>query len=154
LTEDDAQRAADAGIAVVATTHFQNVLAEIFSISAERVAEFKDVQRHNLDLLINAGVEIRIGSDVYDRLGNGMGAKPTRGEIESLVALGVYDNASALSRWIDTGRKIFPNRKIGCFKPGCEASFLVFEADPRKDILNLDRIRLAVKQGIDVTQDQ
>ena len=154
LTEEDAQRAAQAGIPVVATTHFQNVLAEMFSISADRVAAFKEVQRHNLDLLINAGVEIRIGSDVYDRLGNGLGANPTRGEVESLIALGVFDTTSALRRWIDTGRKIFPDRPIGCFEPGCEASFLVFDDDPREDIANLDRIRLAIKQGIDVTQAQ
>lgn len=152
LTDDDARRAADAGIAVATTTHYPNVVGEMVSISADRMAAFKEVHRHNLRLLIDAGIEIRIGSDVYDRLGTGVGANPTRGEVENLVALGVYDAKSVLSRWIDTGRKIFPNRRIGCFEPGCEASFLVFEVDPRSDLSNLDRMITVIKQGIDVTQ--
>lgn len=152
LTEDDARRAAEAGIAVVATTHYQNVVSELMSIGADRIAEFKEVHRHNLRMLIDAGVEIRIGSDVYDRSNTGQGANPTRGEVENLVALGIYDARTVLGRWIDTGRKIFPSRRIACFDVGCEASFLVFEADPRDDLANLDRMIMAVKQGIDVTQ--
>ena len=152
LTEEDARRAAESGVAVVATTYWTDVFSKRNDIAAERVAQLKAVQRQNLDLLIEAGVEIRIGSDVYDRVGDGEGANPTRGEVENLVALGAFDARTVLSRWIDTGRKIFPQRQIGCFEPGCEASFLVFEADPRDDLANLDRLTLAIKQGVDVTR--
>ncbi len=57
-----------------------------------------------------------------------------------------------MSRWIDTRRKIFPQRRITYFEAGCDASFLVFEADPRNNLENLDRLTLAVKQGVDMTQ--
>jgi hypothetical protein len=152
LTENDARRAAMSGVAVVTTTHYANVIGKRFGIPEDALRQFKSVQRQNLRLLIDADVEIRIGSDVYDRAGSGEGANPTRGEVENLVALGVLDAEKALSVWIDTGRKIFPKRRIGCFEVGCEASFLVFGADPRKDLINLDRLTLAVKQGVDVTQ--
>ena len=152
LTENDAKRAAESDIAVVTTTHYTNVIGKRFGIPEDALEQFKSVQRENLRLLIDADVEIRIGSDVYDRTGNGEGANPTRGEVENLVALGVFDEEKVLSVWIDTGRKIFPQRRIGCFEAGCEASFLVFGADPRKDLMNLDRLKLAVKQGVDVTK--
>lgn len=152
LTESDARLAAESGVAVVTTTHFTNVIGRRFSIPEDTLAQFKLVQRENLRLLIDADVEIRIGSDVYDRTGGGEGANPTRGEVENLIALGVLGVEEALSVWIATGRKIFPQRRIGCFEAGCEASFLVFLADPRKNLKNLDQLTLAVKQGVDVTK--
>ena len=60
------------------------------------------------------------------------------------------DASMALATWIATGRAIFPERKIACFDPGCEASFLIFDHDPRKDITQLLRIRNAVKQGVEI----
>ncbi len=125
LTEHDARSAAESGVAVVTTTHYANVIGKRYSFPDVALTQFKHVQRRNLRLLIDAGVEIRIGSDVYDRTGGGEGADPTRGEVENLVALGVFDPERALSVWIDTGRKIFPHRRIACFESGCEASFLV-----------------------------
>ena len=150
ITKEDAMRAAEANVAVVTTTHYTNVIGKRFRIPEDALAQFKTVQRENLRLLVDADVEIRIGSDVYDRTGDGEGANPTRGEVESLVALGVFDEEQVLSRWIDTGRNVFPRRRIGCFQEGCEASFLVFGADPRKDLKNLDQLILAIKQGVDV----
>lgn len=148
LTPADAEAAAKAGVAVVTTTI---VVQSIFRDQPERLAEFEAMQRHNLDVLREAGVEIRIGSDMYDRNGTGQGADPTRGEAENLVALGAYDARTVLERWIDTGRKIFPRRRIACLDPGCEASFLVFDADPRADIANLSALAAGVKEGIVVT---
>lgn len=152
LSADDAARAAEAGVAVVTTTHYIDVIARRFGAPADRVARFKAIQRENLGRLIESGIEIRIGSDVYDRDGDGEGANPTRNEVENLVDLGVFNAEAALSRWIDTGRQIFPERRIACFDVGCEASFLVFNADPRGDLADLNQLTLAVKQGIDVTQ--
>jgi len=152
LSVEDAVQAAEAGVAVVTTTHYIDEIARRFGAPAERVAQFKSVQRKNLDLLVESGVEIRIGSDVYDREGDGGGPNPTRREVENLVALVVFDAETVLSRWIDTGRSIFPERRIGFFDIGCEASFLVFDADPRDDLSNLARMTLAVKQGIAVTR--
>lgn len=43
---------------------------------------------------------------------------------------------------------IFPGRKIGRLEPGWEASFLVLDADPTKDITAIRGIRYRVKQGV------
>ena len=56
-----------------------------------------------------------------------------------------------LSRWNDTGRRVFSARRIGCFRPGCEASFLVFTKDPRDDIDDLSTLKAGIKQGVLVT---
>ena len=148
LTAADAAAARAAGIPVVTTTA---VIREVFRERPERLETFEDMQRHNLRLLRDAGVELRIGSDLYDRRGDGRGADPTRAEVENLVALGAFTPKEALERWIDTGRRIFPGRRIACFEPGCEASFLVFDADPREDIGALDSLRTAIKEGIVVS---
>lgn len=154
LTEDDTRRAAETGVAVVTTTHYANVISKRFGIPENVVNEFKSAQRSNLRLLIESGVEVRIGSDVYDRADDGQAANPTRKEVENLVELGVYDTESVLSLWIETARTIFPQRRIGCFEPGCEASFLVFDADPRENLTNLDHLIFAIKQGITVFRQE
>lgn len=122
-----------------------------FEDQSEGLAAFEAMQRQNIETLKVAGVEIRIGPDMYDRDGTGKGAHPTRGEVENRVALGVFDARSVRERWIGTGRKIFPDRRIACFEPGCEASLFVFDADPCADVANLRWLKAAVKQGILVT---
>lgn len=144
LTAADAQQTKDAGIAVVTTTY---VIDVVFRNQPEQLATFKAMQRANIDVLKAADVELRIGSDTYDREGTGVGANPTRGEVENLVAMGAFEPREALERWIDTGRRMFPERRIACFEPGCEASFLVFGDDPRREIENLHSLEVAVKQG-------
>ena len=47
----------------------------------------------------------------------------------------------------DTPRALFPGRRIGCFEPGCEASFLVLGDDPLADLAQVDMPLLRVKQG-------
>lgn len=148
LNSEDAARAAASGVAVVTTTLVQVAVDD--GVEPKRRAEWMRVQRENLDVLLRAGVEIRIGSDTRDTAPNENGANPTRREAEHLVALGAFDNAAVLARWIDTGRSIFPKRRIGCFAAGCEASFLVFAADPRDDLAHLDGLVLAIKQGDEV----
>ena len=148
LTPQDAARARDAGVAVVTTTY---VIEVVFKDQPEKLDTFRSMQKSNLTVLQRAGVEIRIGSDTYDREGTGLGADPTVGEVRNLVALGSFDAPTVLSRWIDTGRSIFPDRRIGCFHPGCEASFLVFARDPRADIENLATLRAGIKEGMLVT---
>jgi hypothetical protein len=143
LTREDAILAARSGTGVVTST-----LIPKSEHGSELAGQIREVQRANLHTLIDSGVEIRVGSDLYDRQGTGEIAFPTRSEILNLVELGVFEPPEALARWIDTGRAIFPQRRIACFEPGCEASFLVFDGDPREDLSTLERIRLAVKQGV------
>ena len=145
LTREDAAKAREAGVAVVTTTY---VIEMVFRNRPEKLEVFRSMQRHNIALLREAGVELRIGSDTYDREGTGVGADPTLGEVRNLVAIGAFDARSVLSRWIDTGRRIFPRRRIGCFQPGCEASFLVFGKDPRDDLDNLSTLEVGIKEGV------
>lgn len=148
LMAEDARRAAESSIAVVTTTLVQ--VSDDEGIEPSRRDEWARVQRENLGALLRAGVEIRIGSDTRNTSANENGANPTRREAEYLVALGQFDNEEVLARWIDTGRSIFPQRRIGCFEAGCEASFLVFEADPRDSLANLDSLIMAVKQSVHI----
>ena len=47
----------------------------------------------------------------------------------------------------DTPRALFPGRRLGCFDPGCEASFLLLGGDPLADLNQVDMPLLRVKQG-------
>lgn len=148
LTAEDAARARDGGVAVVTTTY---VIEIAYKDQPEKLQKFRSMQRSNLAVLQAAGVELRVGSDTYDREGTGVGANPTLGEVQNLVSIGAFDARSVLSSWIDTGRSIFPDRRIACFDPGCEASFLVFTDDPRVDMDKLATLKVGVKENYVVT---
>jgi len=147
ITDADAEAAADAGVAVVTTT----ATARRIGTDEDRLATTEETQRANLAALAAAGVELRIGSDLYDRTGRGEQRYGTRAEVLHLVEIGAMDAEAALARWIATGRAIFPDRQLGCFEPGCEASFLVFDGDPRLDISRIAEIRRRVKEGIEIS---
>ena len=69
-------------------------------------------------------------------------------EAAYLRSLGWWDNAALLRLWaVETPRAIFPNRRLGRFAEGYEASFLALEGDPLVDWAATARIRLRVKQG-------
>ena len=51
---------------------------------------------------------------------------------------------------LSTAARLFPDRRIGCLHPGCEADFLILEADPTEDIRALRRIAGRVMQGVDL----
>ncbi len=146
ITDAEAVAAFVAGAAVVTSIAF----LEGLTLEENRRATIRETQIANLRKLINAGVELRIGSDNYDRTGEGEDRYATRSEALNLVELGVLNAEEVLAIWIATGRAIFPQRKLGCFDPGCEASFLIFNHDPREDITELFRIRDVVKQGVEV----
>ena len=47
----------------------------------------------------------------------------------------------------DTARTIFPERRIGRFEEGWEASFIVLDGNPLEDFGAVERIGLRVKEG-------
>lgn len=47
----------------------------------------------------------------------------------------------------ETPNLIFPNRKLGEFKEGYEASLLVFDNNPLDDYKTLNTIQLKIKNG-------
>lgn len=99
-----------------------------------------DIQRHNLQILHQAGVPIAIGSDH---------AETALSEALHLHQLGVFDNLTLLKMWCETTPKtIFPSRKIGRLEEGYEASFLVLEHNPLKDFRHVQDITFRFKQGV------
>lgn len=135
ITEVAAARAARQRTAVITTT----AATALFKLDGAPLAALRDVQRANLARLQAAGVPLLVGSDVF--IGT------ARAELHALDELGV-DRATLLRLATqDTPRALFPGRKLGCFEPGCEASFLVLGGDPIADLAQVDMPMLRVKQG-------
>jgi len=135
ISEASAARAAQQHTAVITTT----AATALFRLDDAPAAALREVQRANLARLQAAGVPLLVGSDVF--IGT------ARNELHALDDLGI-DRATLLRlATIDTPRALFPGRKIGCFEPGCEASFLVLAGDPIADLGVVDVPMLRVKQG-------
>lgn len=140
LRPADARAAAGAGVVVVTTT----VVTEQINLNAARKAEVKVLQAENLKTLAAAGVKIAIGSDTF--------MATSRAEAMNLIAIGAFDGPTVLRLWIDTAPlTIFPSRRIGCLKVGCEADFLVLGGDPLVNFSATADIRQAWKDGRTLT---
>jgi len=135
ISDAAAAQAARQRTAVITTT----AATALFKLEAAPLAALREVQRANLARLQAAGVQLLVGSDVF--IGTG------RAELQALDALGM-DRATLLRLATqDTPRALFPKRRLGCFEPGCEASFLVLGGDPLADLGQVDTPMLRVKQG-------
>ncbi|MCE4557630.1 amidohydrolase family protein [Roseateles cellulosilyticus] len=135
ISDDAVAQAARQHTAVITTT----AATDLFRLEAAPLAALRDVQRANLAKLQAAGAPLLIGSDVF--IGT------ARAELHALDALGM-DHATLLRLATqDTPRALFPGRKLGCFEPGCEASFLLLAGDPLADLTQVDMPLLRVKQG-------
>lgn len=135
ISDAAAARAARQRTAVITTT----AATALFKLDGAPLAALRDVQRANLAKLQAAGVQLLVGSDVF--------IATARAELHALDDLGI-DRATLLRlATVDTPRALFPGRKLGCFEPGCEASFLVLGGDPIADLAQVDMPMLRVKQG-------
>jgi imidazolonepropionase-like amidohydrolase len=137
ITNADARAAAQAHIVVVATASYA-----LYG-DKSRLPMVQTMQRANLQKLQSTGVPLLIGTD----------GKPDAAIAEAryLIDLGVFTPKQALrSLAVDTPRYIFPGRRIGAFNPGDEATFLALDGDPSVDFSAVTRIRLRVKQGIEL----
>ena len=106
----------------------------------EAAAAMKAGAMNNLKTLTANGVPIVIGADNP--------ADTTVAEAAYLQSLGMFDNAAMLRMWgTVTPLAIFPNRKIGAFEEGYEASFLALAADPLTDWAATRKIKMRFKQG-------
>lgn len=135
ITEAAAAQAARQHTAVITTT----AATALFKLDDTQLAALRDVQRANLARLQAAGVQLLVGSDVF--IGT------ARAELHALQELGLDPATLLRLSTIDTPRTLFPGRKLGCFEPGCEASFLVLGGDPIADLAQVDMPMLRVKQG-------
>jgi imidazolonepropionase-like amidohydrolase len=142
LTREVAERIARSGIMLVPTYNYgqsQYEAQEKAGTLNERVkAQTYSVQAHNLRLLQAAGAILLSGTDSEAGIFE---------EAEHLVKIGGLTNAEALRMVLETGKHLFPKRRIGCFEAACEADFLVLSADPSRDIGNLRDIVGRVKAG-------
>jgi hypothetical protein len=135
ISEAAAAQAARQHTAVITTT----AATALFKLDPAPLAALREVQRANLARLQAAGVQLLVGSDVF--------IATARAELHALDELGL-DRATLLRLATrDTPRALFPGRKLGCFEPGCEASFLVLGADPLAELSTIDMPLLRVKQG-------
>lgn len=139
ISEEDARRAARLGTVVVTTV---GGVREIDPQGPDSILRrrFDRLHARNLRLLRAHGVRLALGSDAYD--------DTSVGEATYLQGLGVMDNLALLRLWSEaTPQAIFPDRRVGCLRQGCEASFLVLGGDPVADFGQVRNIRLRVKDG-------
>jgi imidazolonepropionase-like amidohydrolase len=141
----DAKLAFSRGVSVVTTCatgsaeDFEQPNA--FEQLNEKEEEFVQITLQNLSQLRDEGVTLVVGSDAAPGVG-------TLNEIGFLRKTGIFSNLELLKMWWEiTPTTIFPQRKIGCFEEGFEASFLVLGNDPTCDLSALENIRMRVKQG-------
>lgn len=134
LSDEDAALAAKNGIVVITA-----LLSRDLTEDKTLLPLVKELQAYNLSLLKKHNVKIAIGSDH---------AKSPKDEVNALIELDVFSNLEILKMWCETTPKaIFPNRKLGEFKHGYEASFIALSENPLDDLKNVDKINMLFKQG-------
>jgi imidazolonepropionase-like amidohydrolase len=142
ITPELAKLAASRGVAVVTTMgQAAGPPESIPPAMRDAVPAMLAIAERNLKTLVANGVTIAIGADTP--------ADTTVAEAAYLQGLGLFDNAAILRMWgTDTPLVIFPNRQIGAFKEGYEASFLALDADPLADWSATRKIRMRFKRGV------
>ena len=141
LSADQARIVAKSGIRLTPTYVLgAGVVDDKASLAEQQAAADATAQRQreNMVLLKNARAAFLMGTD---------GVGPVFDEAERWVAIGGMTAAEAARIVFATGAWLFPERRIGCFQPGCEADFLVLSADPTLDIRQLRSIEQRYKAG-------
>lgn len=94
----------------------------------------------NLRRLKAAGVKMLTGSDLFDG--------SVIDEIDALAATNVFTPAELLTlATVITPQTLFPERRIGAFFEGAEASLVAYGSNPVSDLGALRSPQVAVKQG-------
>jgi imidazolonepropionase-like amidohydrolase len=139
ITSADARLAAARQIVVITTCAIVPSLRRTV-LPESAVQATLDIQRLNLQVLLENRVTLAIGSDnVTDS---------SIREVEYLKGLGMFDNLTLLRMWTEaSARTIFPGRRIGRLAEGYEASFLALGGDPLEDLQNFRKIKIRFKQG-------
>lgn len=137
LSDAAVKKAAQQSIRVITTA---NVAELFYDSDTKEFDEAVALQSKNLSKLVNAGVPLLAGSDRFDG--------SVLDEIEYLNDLSVLPIKDLLNMLVrDTPQAIFPNRKIGRFEEGFEASFVVLQKNPLLNVSALRNITAAIKQG-------
>ncbi len=137
LSDASIAEAARRGVGVITTA---GIASAHLGRYPQNSGPLRAMQAENLRRLRQGGVNLIIGSD------NVMGTVVD--EIVYLDGLDVMPRAELLRRAThDTARAMFPDRAIGSFREGAEASLVAFDADPLQSIEALRRPRILVKNG-------
>ncbi len=141
VDEADIKETARRGVWVVAApVAYDNLDPSNKDYDAGLQQRTDSVRKRNLQLMKKYKVKIAFGSDRYGRLADA--------DVLYLAKLGIYTNAELLKIWCeDTPQAIFPQRRLGKFAAGYEASFLVLDKNPLEDFANIKTIRMRYKQG-------
>lgn len=157
LTDDDARVAVERRVRVVTTAvagrampsmvghhpHGHDGAHAAESADHHQSAPGKSAEQvliDNLGLLHHAGVQMLVGSDHADT---------SLAEIMHLHSFHLFDNLALLKMWCEaTPAAIFPDRRIGRFEEGYEASFLALAGNPVEDFNQVQAIRHRFKQGV------
>ncbi|XHS76814.1 amidohydrolase family protein [Burkholderiaceae bacterium UC74_6] len=126
-------------------------VAVITGLASSQLFKLKNAQaealKRNLLVLKEAGVNLLLGSDLF--------TETAQAELKALAATQVFSNVELLRMaTIATPHALFPKRQLGCFEPGCEASFLLLAEDPTEKLEAVQQPLLRVKGGRLLTQDE
>lgn len=100
------------------------------------------ILKDNIALLHRAGLRVLIGSDH---------AETSQAEVMQLHRFRLFDNRTLLKMWCeDTPTSIFPDRRIGRFEEGYEASFVALAGNPIEDFVQVQHIVRRFKQGVNL----
>lgn len=143
-TADD-YRLSDAAIASAAKQNITLItttsVVDLFTnINADRKQQIQALQKENLNRLRAAGVPLIMGSDRFDA--------NVLTEYSYLTDMQVFAPAELLNMLTrDTAQAIFPDRKVGEFRDGYEANFLVLAENPLEQPQAVNNVVMKVKQG-------
>jgi imidazolonepropionase-like amidohydrolase len=106
----------------------------------ERFEKTLKYEKKMMNTLYKLGVNIALGADDY--------GKTVSKEIDYLVKYDFFKEKQLIDIYCrQTPQSIFPNRKIGEIKEGYEASFLVLNENPMKNIETIKKIEGRIKKG-------
>lgn len=142
LTPEIATAVAHSGMRVIPTYAIAGGGDRPSAVLDPAVRRAVDVQTSNLELLREAGVDLLIGTDGFNQIFT---------EAEHLVDRNKLSAGEVASVVFATGAVLFPELRIGCFDPGCEADFLVLRSDPTLDIRALRGIDRRVMGGLELS---
>lgn len=139
IREEDAQLAGEKKITVITTLGY--LIEDLDAKGDLDKSEMMAIIRNNIALLKKHNVPIAIGSDNY--------GGTSYDEAKALAKSGLFSNLELLKIWTETTvATIFPEKKLGCIKPGYIANFLVIEENPIDSFENFQKISMLVKEGL------
>lgn len=132
-----AEQAAEKGIKVIPTASVTQLMSYQSDEQRNRVIE---LQRENLKQLIVAGVPLLTGSDLF--------SGSVLDEVSYLSKIGLFKPQTLVDMLVTaTPQALFPQRLIGRFEAGYEASFVTLPENPLDDLDKLKSIYFVVKKG-------